>query len=251
MDVVSCDECRHHGAHDKGYVAVRTASMCGRPHRVAARPGTACVMPTRPAGMPDRPMSPTVIADVLSDVLRAVRLTGAVYFDFNLSAPWVAEAPPSREIAGDRDAGRAARHRIPPRGARAPRGATRSVRRRSGSAKAICSSSRKAMRTCCRARRVCARHPIWRSTRGHRRRCRWCTNLAPAAPDRTRIVCGFLGCDERPFNPLLAALPRSSICRRRCRSGHGAARDVARLSPCASRAVAIPAREKCWRGCPS
>ena len=39
-------------------------------------------------------------ADVLSDVLRAVRLTGAVYFDFELSSPWVAEAPPSREIAG-------------------------------------------------------------------------------------------------------------------------------------------------------
>jgi AraC-like DNA-binding protein len=28
-------------------------------------------------------------------------------------------------------------------------------------------------------------------------------------PDRTRIVCCFLGCDERPFNPLLAALPRT------------------------------------------
>ena len=38
-------------------------------------------------------------ADVLSDVLRAVRLTGAVYFDYELSSPWVAEAPASREIA--------------------------------------------------------------------------------------------------------------------------------------------------------
>ena len=38
-------------------------------------------------------------ADVLSDVLRSIRLTGAVYFDFELSAPWVAEAPPSRDIA--------------------------------------------------------------------------------------------------------------------------------------------------------
>jgi hypothetical protein len=37
--------------------------------------------------------------DVRSDVLRAVRLAGAVYFDFDLTAPWVAEAPPSREIA--------------------------------------------------------------------------------------------------------------------------------------------------------
>jgi len=40
-----------------------------------------------------------VSTDVLSDVLRAVRLTGAVYFDFELTSPWVAEAPPSREIA--------------------------------------------------------------------------------------------------------------------------------------------------------
>ena len=38
-------------------------------------------------------------ADVLSDVLRAVRLTGAVYFDLELSSPWVAEAPLAREIA--------------------------------------------------------------------------------------------------------------------------------------------------------
>jgi AraC-like DNA-binding protein len=32
--------------------------------------------------------------------------------------------------------------------------------------------------------------------------------LGPADPPRdTRLVCGFLGCDARPFNPLLAALP--------------------------------------------
>src|SRR5262245_23035928 len=41
----------------------------------------------------------TVKADVLSDVLRAVRLTGAVYFDFDLTSPWVAQAPPSQQIA--------------------------------------------------------------------------------------------------------------------------------------------------------
>jgi AraC-like DNA-binding protein len=28
-------------------------------------------------------------------------------------------------------------------------------------------------------------------------------------PERTRVICCFLGCDERPFNPLLAALPRT------------------------------------------
>jgi hypothetical protein len=40
-----------------------------------------------------------VKTDVLSDVLRAVHLTGAVYFDFELSSPWVLEAPPAQAIA--------------------------------------------------------------------------------------------------------------------------------------------------------
>jgi hypothetical protein len=38
--------------------------------------------------------------------------------------------------------------------------------------------------------------------------------------ERLGLVCGFLGCDVRPFNPLLAALPhllhvRQGVCRRR------------------------------------
>ena len=74
--------------------------------------------------------------DVLSDVLRAVRLTGAVYFDFELSSPWVAEAPPSREIAGEGDAGRAARHRIPPDRARRVLGTRGRPASRSGCARA-------------------------------------------------------------------------------------------------------------------
>ena len=38
--------------------------------------------------------------DALSDVLRAVRLTGAVFFDVRASEPWVAESPPGGSIAG-------------------------------------------------------------------------------------------------------------------------------------------------------
>lgn len=30
------------------------------------------------------------------------------------------------------------------------------------------------------------------------------------APPHTRYACGYLGCDNRPFNPVLAALPRFS-----------------------------------------
>src|SRR5690606_241025 len=36
--------------------------------------------------------------DVISSVLRAVRLTGAVFFDVAATPPWVAEAPPAREL---------------------------------------------------------------------------------------------------------------------------------------------------------
>ena len=36
--------------------------------------------------------------DVLSDVLREVRLTGAVYFDVHAGAPWVASTPGSATI---------------------------------------------------------------------------------------------------------------------------------------------------------
>src|SRR5262245_64977738 len=41
-----------------------------------------------------------VSMDALSDVLRAVRLTGAVFFDVHASEPWVAEAPPGKAIVG-------------------------------------------------------------------------------------------------------------------------------------------------------
>ena len=38
--------------------------------------------------------------DALSDVLRAVRLTGAVFFDVRASEPWVAEAPAGDAVVG-------------------------------------------------------------------------------------------------------------------------------------------------------
>ena len=38
--------------------------------------------------------------DALSDVLRAVRLTGAVFFDIKASEPWVAETPPATQSSG-------------------------------------------------------------------------------------------------------------------------------------------------------
>lgn len=41
----------------------------------------------------------TARVDTLSEVLRAVRLTGAVYFSIDGSTPWVVETPPGIVIA--------------------------------------------------------------------------------------------------------------------------------------------------------
>jgi hypothetical protein len=35
--------------------------------------------------------------------------------------------------------------------------------------------------------------------------------MGGAGPDRALLVCGFLACDRRPFNPLLAALPEQLV----------------------------------------
>src|SRR5262249_19151468 len=52
----------------------------------------------RPPQYDPRPFA--VSDDTLSDLLRTVRLTGAVFFDVDAAAPWVAMQPPGRTIAG-------------------------------------------------------------------------------------------------------------------------------------------------------
>ena len=147
--------------------------------------------------------------DALSDVLRAVRLTGAVFFDVHASEPWVAEAPPGGSIVGTIFPG--AEHLIsyhvvtrgtcwggvvgePPH---APVGRRRhrlSARRRARDVE----------------RAGHARHAGPRAVPSAERRAAAVHDLdgRRPAPDPAHLVCGFLGCDARPFNPLLAALPR-------------------------------------------
>ena len=42
----------------------------------------------------------------------------------------------------------------------------------------------------------------------HLEACEVSVGAAPEGPGVTTLVCGFLGCDLRPFNPLIASLPR-------------------------------------------
>lgn len=147
-------------------------------------------------------------ADVLSDVLRSVHLTGAVYFDFELSSPWVAEAPPSREIASIVMPGahRVIEYHLIARGTcwgnvvgDPP------IRLKEGDLIVFPQGDP----------HVLSSAPDMRASPDMTVFVRPTTPLplvyerGGGGPDRTRIVCCFLGCDERPFNPLLTALPRT------------------------------------------
>ena len=148
----------------------------------------------------------SVSADVLSDVLRSVRLTGAVYFDFDLSSPWVAEAPPSREIA--RTVMPGAQHVIEyhliARGSCwAHIAGQPPVRLKEGDVIVFPQGDP----------HVLSSAPGMRASPDMSLYVRSKTSLplvyegGGGGPERTRIVCCFLGCDERPFNPLLTSLP--------------------------------------------
>ena len=145
-------------------------------------------------------------ADVLSDVLRAVRLTGAVYFDFELSSPWVAEAPPSREIAGKVMPGaqRVIEYHLLARGTCWGHAIGQEPMRLhegdlivfpQGDAHVLSSApGMRAAPDMSVFARPSSTLPI-------------VYELGGGGSERARVVCGFLGCDERPYNPLLTALP--------------------------------------------
>ena len=147
-----------------------------------------------------------VKADVLSDVLRAVRLTGAVYFDFELSSPWVAAAPPSREIAGTVMPGaqRVIEYHLIARGSCWGHAVGQEpIQLREGDlilfprGDAHILSSEPGMRAVPELSMFARRStplPLF-------------YELGGSGPERAQIVCCFLGCDERPYNPLLTALP--------------------------------------------
>ena len=156
--------------------------------------------------------------DTLSDVLRLVRLRGAVFYYMNYDREWAAEAPPAREIApavmpgaehvieyhvitkGD---GWAAVVGEPP--VRLSQGDI--VMFPHGDAHVMSSApglrptrfdSDWVFATRAQPKPI----PITFHTTDD-------FSIGMAAPNaRTNVVCGFLGCDLRPFNPLIATLPR-------------------------------------------
>jgi AraC-like DNA-binding protein len=147
--------------------------------------------------------------DVLSDVLRAIRLTGVVYFDFVLAPPWVAEAPPSREIASTVLPGseRVIEYHLLLKGsAWGHTIGAEPIHLREGDLLLFPQGDAHVMSSA----------PGMRSTPDLAAFVRGTTPLplvyelgtgSSHDVERSRVICGFFGFDERPYNPLLTALP--------------------------------------------
>jgi len=151
-------------------------------------------------------------ADVLSEVLRAVRLTGAVYYDFELSAPWALAAPASRELVGRVVPG-AQRiveyHVMAQGGAWASWSGGKPLRLREGDVLLFPQGDAHAIAS---APELGGKldFTLYDLPRASLPRA---VRLGGGGTERARLVCGFLGFDERPFNPLLEALPRMVLLR--------------------------------------
>jgi AraC-like DNA-binding protein len=155
--------------------------------------------------------------DTLSDVLRAVRLRGAVFFYMSGRSDWVAEAPEARLVAPLLMPGLAhvmEYHAVAHGSCWAGIPDGPSVRLTEGDVvmfphgDAHVVSSAPGMRGSTdlswfsEARSEQLPLQLWfDGTTG-------ATTAAQVRTADTVIVCGFLGCDVQPFNPLIAALPR-------------------------------------------
>jgi AraC-like DNA-binding protein/mannose-6-phosphate isomerase-like protein (cupin superfamily) len=157
------------------------------------------------------PASATSRIDPLSDVLRKVRLTGALFFIVDASDPWGVEVPPVAEYASIVLPG--AQHVVSyhiilegegwvvmPEGVQARFAAGDILLIAHGDPHRLLSAPDQALEfdgpaTVAFLREMAAgRLPFVIAEGG-------------GGAARTRYVCGYLGCDTRPFNPVLAALP--------------------------------------------
>lgn len=162
-------------------------------------------MLARPAALTEAPLPPTIRdMDPLSDVLRAVRLTGAYFYLVEAGAPWSVSAVPAKQLAPRILPGveHLISYHIVIEG-RCWGGLEGEVPVELAAGDVLIfphgdahglGSSRESWVNEQLTDTTPARYPE--------------TVLLGDGARETRFVCGFLGCDSRPFNPLIASLPR-------------------------------------------
>lgn len=168
--------------------------------------------PKKPVG---RAKDTSHAVDVLSDVLRAVRLRGAVYFDVTASSPWVAEAPPARELASHVMPGSEhviEYHVVTQGSCWAGLLDEAGVLLETGDIVVFPQGDAHVLGS---AERMRGPADVDFHRRAASRRLPIRVDYGGSGRDPVRVVCGFLACDARPFNPLLATLPRMLFLKKR------------------------------------
>jgi AraC-like DNA-binding protein len=148
--------------------------------------------------------------DVLSEILRAVRLTGAVYFDINAREPWVAESPAMSSICANvmPEFEHVISFHIMIDGwcwVQLDDMSGPSIRLEAGDAVIIPMGDAHVMGT---QKGVRSQPDMNMYYRPKDRPLPFMVNELGGKGERARFVCGYLGCDAKPFNPILGALPR-------------------------------------------
>lgn len=157
--------------------------------------------------------------DTLSDVLRTVRLRGAVFYYVSHRERWAAEAPPAREIAAAvmPGADHVIEYHLVARGnGWAAVSGVNPVRLAAGDIVMFPQGDAHVMSSApgLPPKRIEADWVF--ATRDHPKPIPIAFHFGVEQPGAstpvehadTVLVCGFIGCDLRPFNPLIAALPR-------------------------------------------
>ena len=145
--------------------------------------------------------------DALSDVLRAVRLRGAIFFDVQASDPWAAETPPGKQIVGRMFP--AAEHLISYHaithgscwvcvGDEPPMFLT------AGDVVVIPHGDGHVLSTTPGMRGT---QDVGRYRAPNELELPVSISMGDGSSRSAGFICGFLGCDTRPYNPLLGSLP--------------------------------------------
>jgi AraC-like DNA-binding protein len=157
--------------------------------------------------------------DTLSDLLRAVRLQGAVFYYIEGADPWVAEAPAAAEIipAIMPGAGHMIEfHAVVKGSCWAALVGESPIRVNEGDVILFPQGDPHVMSSAPGLRAGLVDTGLYFSPRppqlpyslGVNDQGVTTARLDGGGRERATIVCGFLGCDAKPFNPLLASLPR-------------------------------------------
>jgi AraC-like DNA-binding protein len=146
--------------------------------------------------------------DILSDVLRAVRLTGAVFFSVEASAPWVAETPSASVLAPHVMPGseHTIEYHLVTRGSCWGGIVDQAAERLEQGDIIVFPQGDAHVLASAPGMRGYPDPDMFQALGGARLPIR--IEKDGGGAERTEVICGFLGCDARPFNPLLSALPR-------------------------------------------